>query len=155
MALVCMTGDFNQVLSDWLEFNDQKDADNLSKAQKIPAMFQKGTTLYRGMTVNDDFLNKLKDGKIKFDKLTSWTSDKKLAIKFASDPKYRLGDKNGKKIIITKKIPSSNVILDIYNYCLFVGDFGFDELAYDSAMNEKEVLVKKNIKIDIKDVEFI
>lgn len=149
-----MTPEFNKVLSDWLEFNDQKYALQISKAQGIPTHFQYAGVLYRGMTVNDDFLNNLNNGKVKFDNLTSWTTDKKLAIKFASDPKYRLGDKKGKQILITKKFTKTQTILDIYNYCLFTGDWAFDELAYDSAMNEKEVLVKKGVKILPKDVEF-
>ena len=149
------TDEFNKNLDGWLFKNDQKNAKFFIKnAQKIPPMFKSyNDFLYRGMSVDAEFMNLLKDGKIVFANCTSWSKDIKIAKKFVNDPKYAISKKSGIKIIIKAKIPKTKQVLDIHSYVLFVGATalsaaGIDELSIDSAIKEQEVLIAPKLKID-------
>lgn len=158
------TDKFNETLDRWLAWNEQKDADWLSRnKEKIPPNFRSHTgKLYRGMTVNADFLQKVEKGKLTFDTHTSWSKDMNMAKKFATDERYMVGKakEDSVKILISKVISTSKQIIDIHGYVLFMGTYqlemvGFDELSLDSAMKEEEVLVQKGIKITKSDIKFI
>lgn len=161
MIYITGTDKFNENLDDWLFKNDQKNAEWLFKNKnKIPKTFRSySKTLYRGMTINAEFLKDVYTGKMKFNNHTSWTKDIKIAEKFVNDPKYSIA-KKGVKIIIQKKIPNNMQILDIHNYVLFTGIdqlelAGIDELSLDSAIKEQEILICKNLKIDKNDIKFL
>lgn len=155
MEYIIGTEKFNKNLDDWLFKNNQINAEFLRNNKgKIPLMFrQYNGTLYRGMTVDEDFMNNVENNNIKFSNNTSWTKDKRIAEKFISDPAFRVGNKEAAfKIIISKRIPSSYQILDIEAFVLFMGVpqlsmQGIDDMSLDSAVKEKEVLISSGIKI--------
>lgn len=152
-----MSDEFIKNVDDWLFKNDQKNAQYLSKNKsKVPDMFRKPRgVLYRGMIVDQSFIDDVNEGKMKFDNITSWSTDRNVAVNFVTDKRFMTTKKSGIKIIITKKIPASKIILDIYNYALFVGDTKLNEMNFDSAMKEKEVLVDKGVNILQKDIQII
>lgn len=150
------TEKFIQNLDDWLFQNEQKYAEYLFKNRtKVPDTFRSySKSLYRGMTVDSGFIKTLYTSKMVFQNHTSWTKDKKIAEKFINDPKYKVfkGSGSGIKLLIELKIPKSKQILDIEGFVKFMGEdqlemLGMDELSIDSAVNEKEVLIAKNIVI--------
>ena len=154
------TKEFAEDLDGWLFKNQQSYAAKInSNKTKIPTQMRTCTTpLYRGMTVDSDFLEKAKSG-IKFTNFTSWSLSPKIAESFVKDPKYKVGTKIGVKILITKKIPPSQIVLHVYNVCLF-NDYvltgnGLDESSLDSAMKEQEVLINKGVVIKLSDISFI
>lgn len=150
-------------LDEWLFKNDQKYADFLHrKKSNIPLIFRSyGKPLYRGMSVNADFVNALLTKGVTFDKHTSWTQDQKMAEKFANDPSFSTGKTSGEtKILIKKTISTTSIILDIYGFVNYMGVgqlgmLGFDETSLDSAMKEKEVLISKGVKITKSNVVFL
>lgn len=155
--------EFIKNLDDWLFKNDQKNAAwiNTNKA-KIPPTFQQYTKpLYRGMKVNSEFMELVKDNKLTFKNFTSWSKSEKVAKGFVNDPKYSIaGSDSNIKILIKKTIPNSKMILDIHSLVMFMGVdqlemLGLDALSGDSAMKEEEILIDKGIKISIKDVSFL
>lgn len=138
--------EFVKNLNKWLETADQKYSQFLHvNSSKIPYLFKKQSTLYRGANVDIDFLNKNVGN---FSKPTSWSKNKNSSLKFLDEKSYFSGKpKNTSKILITKKITSNDIIIDIDAYVNFYGEdrliyFGFDELAIDSAKKEAEVIVK-------------
>lgn len=156
------TPDFIKNLDKWLSDNKQQYADYIARNKAgIPRMFtQYSDILYRGMTVDDNFINQLVDKGIKFNAHTSWSKDEKVAYKFFNDPAYKVNNKSGIKILIKKKPTPANIVLDIHNFCMFMGEsqlnmLGLDDLSYDSAIKEQEVLVKKGINITKKDVKVV
>jgi hypothetical protein len=156
MALQCFSKEFTDTLDKWLSDNDQKYADQLAKAINIPDHFKFTGKLYRGMLVTPEFIELAAEGRMVFDKYTSWSKSKTLAIKFTKDTKYVTAKKKDLvPVLITKNISKAQSVLDIYNYALFTGGVGLDPLSVDSSLKEEEVLVKKNIKIAQKEVELL
>ena len=155
--------EFIKNLDEWLFKNDQKYADFLYRNKSnIPQYFRSyAKPLYRGMSVNADFVNTLLTKGVTFDKHTSWTQDQKMAEKFANDPAFSTGKTSGEtKILIKKGIPATSIILDIYGFVNYMGVgqlgmLGFDETSLDSAMKEKEVLISKGVKITKSNVVFL
>lgn len=164
MSYVIGTPDFIKNLDGWLFKNEQRYAEYILKNKNgIPPMFTTvNQTLYRGMKVDKDFIEKMTSPSgIKLDRHSSWTKDKKLAQKFAMDPDAKLDKKKTwYSILIEKKISATSVIMDIHNFCMFMGEdqltmLGLDESSFDSAMKESEVLVKKGVVIKKKDVKLV
>ena len=163
MSFIVGTPEFNKNLDDWLFKNEKKYAQYFAKNKaKIPPMFRSTTsTLYRGMVVDMDFMQALHDtGKFVFKEQTSWTKERKVAVDFVKSSKYKTTNKQGLAIIISKKIPASQQILDINAYVLFMGVAplamqGIDEMSLDSAVKEQEVLIDKGVGIVSKDVEIL
>lgn len=164
MAYIIGTPDFIKNLDGWLFKNEQRYAEYILKNKNgIPPMFTTvNQTLYRGMKVDKDFIEKMTSPSgIKLHAHSSWSKDKKLAMKFAVDPDAKLDKKTAwYSIIIEKKITPSNVILDIHNFCMFMGEaqltmLGLDESSFDSAVKESEVLIKKGLVIKKKDVKLV
>lgn len=64
---------------------------------------------------------------------------------FINDPKYRIGNKSGKKILLKKEIDSKNIIINVFNYLMFMNSMSliedFDEIVFDSVKNEKETII--------------
>lgn len=156
------TPEFIKNLDGWVDKNDQKFAEYLSRNKNgIPPMFTNYThTLYRGMIVNEDFLNSLLKGGAKFAAHTSWSKDMKMAKRFMNDPKYKTTKNVGTPVLIKKKIPQTSIIFDIHSFIMFMGEsqlsmLGMDDLAIDSALNEQEILVKKGITIKQNEVEVL
>lgn len=154
--------EFIKNLDGWLANNKQMNADWLARNKAgIPTMFtQYSQTLYRGMIVDDSFINQMVEKGVKFTNHSSWTKDKKIAQSFFNDPKYRTTNNKGYKLLIEKKFTSNNIVLDIHSFCMFMGEaqltmLGVDDLSFDSAMNEQEVLVKKGITINKKDAKVV
>lgn len=155
------TDKFKTNLDSWLFRNDQANAEFLAKNKsQIPQIFKNySKTLYRGMTVDDEFLDKLKSG-ITLTNHTSWSKNVKLATAFVNDPKYKVGNKTGTRILIQKVIPLSYQILDIDAFFNFMGKpqllmLGYDEMSINSAMKEQEVLIQKGMKIRLNDIKVI
>lgn len=148
--------DFISVLDSWLFENDQKFAKQIaSKKSKIPPIFKTySKKLYRGMIVDEGFIEKASTG-MSFDKFSSWSKSEKVAMTFSKDPKYRTQLKTGIPMLVSKVIPQSNIILDIHSFCLFTGGVGFDELSFDSALKEEEVLIDIGVKITTKDIRIL
>lgn len=154
--------EFIRHLDGWLGLNKQTHADWLaSNRPKIPPMFLKfDQPLYRGMQVDNDFMKKLEKG-ISLHQHASFSKDQKVGNAFIKDDRFRMRNaKNLTSILIKKKVPTASIILDIHAYCLFLGEgalsvAGMDEMSYDSAVKESEVLVRKGLKITMKDVTII
>lgn len=136
----------------------------LSFSSRIPANFRTCTTpLFRGMTVNEDFINKANSSTgLDFNTFTSWSVSEKMAMKFINDPAYKVSNGGGtaKIKILIKRVPKPNeIVLHIFNYVLFLGwmlpSLGLDELSLDSAEKEQEVLLKPKIKIKMSDITII
>jgi hypothetical protein len=164
MQYIIGTEKFNKNLDAWLAKNNQTNAEFLRKNKNhIPQMFRQYTgLLYRGMTVDEDFIYNVNKNDIKFTNNTSWTKDKKIAEKFINDKSFKVNSKTNKyKIIISKRILPKDQILDIESFVMFMGIpqlemQGIDELSLDSALKEKEVLISSGIKIlkqEIKQIE--
>jgi hypothetical protein len=112
------------------------------------------------MIVSKDFLDSLKDNKMSFDSITSWTFDQNIAEKFTNDIRYKVGNAEGVRILIKKKIPSGKIIMNIYGYSLFFDksqllSMGYDDLVIESMMKEQEVLVSGGIKISEKEIKVL
>lgn len=163
MSYIIGNEDFIKNLDGWLFKNEQKHANWIAgKKSGIPAMFTKyDGVLYRGMTVDETFFKAVKEGKMVFKAHSSWSKSEKRAKGFVDDPAFIVGNKsNGLKILIKKKIPASSIILDIHSLCMFMGEdqmtmLGLDEMSYDSASKEEEVLVSKGIKIVESDISLL
>jgi len=151
---------FSTNLDKWLGLNKQDAAKALEK-YKIPPIFKNYTkNLYRGMVVDQDFLDNVKAGKLKFTNYSSWSKDKNLALKFVNDPKYKFTSTGTIKILVTKTFTSTNVVLDIDGLANFLGEtgmihIGIDDLSADSALKEQEVLIKPNVQIKTTDIKVI
>lgn len=156
------TTDFRNKLDSWLFKSDQPSANFLyiNKA-RIPPLFQSYKyKLYRGMLVDQTFIDKVNNGGVTFTTHTSWSKDPNIAIKFAKDPKYSIASKNGILVLLEKKITSNRQILDIDAFVSFMGAnqltmSGYDETNIDSALKEKEVLISKGIKITKNDLKLL
>lgn len=156
------TEKFKENLEDWLFKSDQKNAEYLySNRNGIPQIFRNYTKrLYRGLKVNEEFLEKLKTKAYILEKHTSWTKDEKMARRFIDDPAYSFRGRGDIKIIISKIFPTRDQIFDIDAFVLFMGKeqlemLGYDETNLDSAFKEKEVLVSKGVSIARTDYTFI
>lgn len=147
--------EFIKHLDRWLDMSEQPDAKFLnSNKTKIPQMFRQYTKpLYRGLVLNQVELTKYqKTGQLTLPKHTSWSKDKKIAIKFVDDPQYKISAGGSIKLILTKSFTPANIILDINSLFLFYGQtkmiqLGIDDMSADSAMKEQEVLITSGIKI--------
>lgn len=135
---------FIKHLDTWLDISDQKSAKWLdSYRSKIPSMFLSySPKLYRGF-----ILDRMPTGKIDIKDYTSWSKDKNIAIKFLNDPAFRVSKKQGVAVLASKSITTTKIVLNIHDLAMFLGtsgmiDLGIDDMAADSAMKEKEVLVK-------------
>jgi len=159
------TETFKKNLDDWLFKNDQTNANFLHvNRNKIPTVFRSYTQkLYRGMYADNEFLDKIeKSGSTTLTKHSSWTKDERIARKFIEDESFSVGrlNKDKTRIIISKIIPSSQQILDIDSFVLYMGVkqlmmLGYDETNLDSATKEKEILVSKGILITKNDFKVL
>lgn len=156
---------FVKLLDDWIFKNTQESINRMSKyVQKLPTYFKNyNSPLYRGMAVDGSFLELAKSTKgVTFNTHTSWSKNEDVAKRFVKDPSKSIA-KNGKdrvNILIKKNISSSYIILDIHNLVMFLGptdleNYGMDEGSIKDAIEEQEVLIKKGIKITMKDITFI
>lgn len=162
MTNIIQTEKFAKHLDAWLMSNKPIDGKYLSSAKNsVPQLFRNYTqTLYRGMTVDGDFLEKANTTGVTFKSQTSWSKEKKIAIGFVKDDRFRVSNKSGTQILISKKIPQAKQVLDVHSFVSFMGAYqletlGYDEMNIDSAMKEFEVIVDKGIKITMKDIEFL
>lgn len=135
---------FIKHLDTWLDISDQKSAKWLDSYRgKIPPMFLSySSKLYRGF-----ILDRIPTGKIDIKDYTSWSKDKNTAIKFLNDPAFRVSRKQGVTVLASKSITSTKIVLNIHDLAMFLGtsgmiDLGIDDMSADSALKEKEVLVK-------------
>lgn len=153
---------FTKRLDAWLFTSKQEDADFLHKNKnKIPDMFRSYTRpLYRGMFVNEDFINKIQKVPVVLDNHTSWSKDKAIALKFIRDSKFQIQNRGTFPILITLNISRQSQIIDIDSFVLFMGTqqlelLGYDETNLDSAKKEKEVLASKGLRIKKENIENI
>jgi len=133
---------FIKNIEKYVDMNDFKDLDFIIKnSEKIPAYFNKEDIFYRGMILTDEELDIVNNNNFKLNRVTSLTKDKNIAIKFATDPKYRIKNKQGTPVLITKKFKPI-IDIDAYIQYMYSSDLlgDFDDLALDSAMKEKEVI---------------
>jgi len=159
------TEKFQTNLERWLLKNDQGAGDTLFQMKGgIPLVFRNySKKLYRGMTVDDAFIEKAYNGRYTFDRHTAWTKDIKIARKFIDDPAYMLGNASSStkyKIIITKVVAQRDIILDIDSFVTFMGIkqlemIGYDETNVRMAANEKEVLVSRGLSVTRADYNII
>ena len=153
---------FKENLEAWVLKSDERNAEYLNSLKTyIPQIFRNYTKkLYRGMKVDESFLDKIRSDRYMFDKHTSWSKDENIAKKFVADPAYSLNSKGSHKILVTKTFQSRDIIFDIDAFVLFMGKkqlemFGYDEINLDSMTKEKEVLISKGISISRTDYTFI
>ena len=137
--------EFITLVHDWVENPEKKTSDKLMKYKnQIPGLFRKSSELYRGMHLPIEKYEVLMSGKtIQQDGVRSWSHDANVAKKFLLDAKFSISSGNRVKIVVKKHIESKNILLDVYQYYLFISgssDFKWDELAEDSIKTEKEVL---------------
>ena len=157
------TEEFKDKLDSWLLKSDQPSADFLFRNRsRIPPVFQSyKSKLYRGMVVDQAFIDKVNTSGLIFTTHASWSKDMSLAKKFATDPKYSIASKkDGILILLEKTFTSNQQILDIDAFVSFMGlsqlaMMGYDEINLDSAAKEKEVLVGKGIKITKRDLKLL
>lgn len=163
MKYIIGTPEFIQRADEWLSKNTQSSALWIyNNKSKIPPMFISYTEpfLYRGMKVVPDFLNK--DSNI-LSNFSSWSKSEKIAKGFVTDTKYSIySNKKSDKIpiLIKKKISAQAIVFNFHSFALFMGEpqlemLGMDELSYENAINEMEVLIKNNLKITKKDYKVI
>jgi hypothetical protein len=158
MTYIIGTPEFIKKLDNWIAHNDKSDANWIkSKKNLIPLMFRTyNQYLYRGMVIDE-----IGKSGLTFDQVSSWTRSEKLAIAFATDPKFKTSKSKGAlSILIKKKIPASKIIFDIYGFFLFMGEaqlemLGVDDTSIDSIKKEQEVLVDKGIKILTSDIKYL
>lgn len=112
------------------------------------------------MIVDDEFVDRIKAGKVVFDKHTSWSKDERMARKFIDDPSYSIGSEGRHKIMLSKTFIPRDQIFDIDSFISFMGVkqlgvLGYDETNLDSASKEKEVIISKGISLMRTDYQFI
>jgi hypothetical protein len=158
---VVQSKEFFLAVHDWVENPSKTNSDKLSKYKnQIPPMFRKSAILYRGIHLTNDQYKLLSAGKpIVQTGVRSWSHDPQIAQKFLMDPKFamRSNDAPRKKIILKKKIDTDAILVDIYQYYLFISgstDFKWDDLVVDSIHKEREVLCI-DVKIDKNDIHKI
>ena len=71
--------------------------------------------------------------------------------------KFKTATIQGTPIIIKKKIAPTQIVIDVHGFCLFMGEdqlvmLGLDDMSFDSAVKEQEVLVRKGVKVIAKDI---
>lgn len=149
-------------LNSWLEHSDQRAAEILfAKRHDIPQMFRTYTkTLYRGMVVDQQFLDKLNKKPQTAPFYTSWSKDKKVSLGFLKDPAFKISTKSNIDTLLEKTFTTSDIVVDIHSLSLFLGmgpmaDLGIDELAIDSSLKELEILIRKGITITKKDITIL
>lgn len=150
---------FIKAIEDYVFKNDPKYLKVvLSSKNKIPSMFKQGGIVYRGMFLTDNDLQLIKDNKFKLKNISSWSSDLKIAQRFILDKSKITNAKGNNKILLRKNIDSSNIIIDIYQYILYLNgigkldEIGFDELTTEDALEEREKIVDKNLLITKQDI---
>lgn len=157
------TSEFIKHLDNWLLKSEQRDAQYLNlNSNKIPSIFKKRFSLYRSVSLKIEDVNTLlKNKKLKIEKVTSWSKDKNIALRFTQDKNMKLRNFNEKRIdlLYNKMFSSNDIIIDIDSFVNFYGEtklleMGIDDLNIDSAMKEKEVLIKP-FYLDIEDIEFV
>jgi len=154
---IILNNKFIENIENYIYKNNPKDLKFvLSNKGKIPKQFKKSGIYYRGMIVSQEDLDNIKDNKFILDNISSWTSDLSIAKKFITNHKYRIKDKNGIKLILKKKIQSNNVLFNIYDYIIYMDVVGnldkFDEIARESAIDEKETLINTGLQINYNDI---
>jgi hypothetical protein len=147
---------FIKAVEDYVFKNESKYLNYVIKSKsKIHKQFLKSGTYYRGMILDEKSYELLQNNKLKFNDISSWSTDLKIAKNFVTSSKFITKGKKGKKVILKKKISSKDVILNIYDYVLFMYSSGklddFDEVTLDSALKEKETIINK-IDINKKDL---
>jgi len=166
MEDITQSKDFIHALDRWLYKNDQAFAQKLyTYKARVQSQFKTyNKPLYRGMKVDAKFLEASKSATgVKFDKFSSWSKEKDMALNFIDEEGYAVNrDKNSTiAILITKKFTPTDIILDIHSFANYVGYDTLKELGMDTgfsigaAMNEKEVLINRNVKITMKDITFV
>lgn len=154
---------FIKVLDDWLFKNDQASATWLLRNKMgIPEMFRNHSGfLYRGMFIEPELFQEISEKGIAMKTLSSWTTEEKVARRFATDATASGSKAKGNiRIIIKKKVSVAKQILNIQKLIEFMGtnqmiSLGLDDLSADSALKEFEVLCDKGIKITSKDITLI
>jgi hypothetical protein len=157
------TDKFRDNLNSWLFKSDQASSDYLYRNKSsIPSIFKTyGSKLYRGMLVDQNFIDKINTTGIIFNTHTSWSKDISVAKKFIKDPKFSIASKkDGIAILLEKTFTTSQQILDIDAFISFMGVdrleiMGYDETNLDSASKEKEVLIAKGILLKKKDMKIL
>lgn len=152
LANVVFDKNFVKSVENFVFKNEKKYSAEIAKQKaNIPAMFRTGGVFYRGMVLQDVETLTLSD-------ISSWTTDLKMATRFATDASKRVKDTPGQAYIFKKNIPANKVILNIANYVGFLNNsfaldqFNFDESTLEMALEEAEVLVEKGIKLVKSDI---
>ena len=141
---------FIRALDCWLAKSDQSCGTTLYQFRtRIPSMFTRvsNVTLYRGMVVPQDFIDKASTSSgLILTGFTSWSKDKAIAEKFTTDKSLKTTNNTGIRILLTLRSSMQFNPIDLESICLFAGfdmiGNGLDDLSYDSALKEKEVLLK-------------
>lgn len=162
MANVIGSESFMPHLEGWLHKAEQRNAEYLTVNRAgIPLVFRNYTRkLYRCMIVDDEFIERIKSGKVVLDKHTSWTKDERIAQKSTDDSLYTFGNNNRHKILVSKIFPQRDQIFDIDAFISFMGIkqlgvLGYDSKLLDIASKEKSVIISKGISISRTDYQFI
>lgn len=154
MTYIIGTDQFRSALDSWLLKSDQRSAQYLEQNKSgIPDYFRRyNQTLFRGMVVDEKFLDSLTKGTARLDGISSWSKDQKIAEAFLEEGKFKFTKNQGTKVLLKKKFLPQNQILDIESFVLYMGVqqlifLGYDEVNLDSAIKEKEVLITKGVRI--------
>jgi hypothetical protein len=134
----------SKLVEGWLEGSDcQSCAKGLFESPHIHRVFKKASgKLYRGIVLSGEFNPNLEN-------YSSWSKSKDVAISFLTDKKYKTHNKDGDMYIIT--INASDVdVIDLYSMGILCGGDGIDELAYDSLLKEKEVILSPQTLVNFK-----
>jgi len=144
---IIQSEEFFKLIEAWVESPSETISNEILKYKsRIPTYFRKSNTLYRGINLTEEQWSKIKSGSKFIQKgVRSWTTEKTVAEKFISNQSLMMGSNSSKpiKLLVMKRIEPDNILLDIYQYYLFVSgasDFKFDDLVEDSIIKEREVL---------------
>lgn len=158
------------ILNDWIEEGFVAiGLDFLLKSMnKISNEFRKSGTFYRGLNLTDfDMKDVLDSNLIELNKMESWSKIESIGRKFAIEGLQSGTSKKGIGILITKKISSDSVVLDIEKFITnrkiieiaakVLGET-FDFSSYKNAIKEQEIIIAgkkiKNIKLNSKELKY-
>lgn len=160
MATIVGDAKFIETFGDWILKKAQTSANWLAKNKNgIPPKFREyADFLYIGMTISPEVLIDIQDNGMTFSTYTTWSKDLKVAKKSAMT---RTGvNANAIRVVVKKKVPPKNQIIDIQGFVEFMGTqqlmtLGMDKRTSDLAINGAEVLCDVGLKITAKDLIFI
>lgn len=156
MVQIVLQKPFVKDVENYVFKNDQKYAKSIAlKKNSIPKHFRSTQTLYRGMILSEELVKAIQNGYagFKLDAISSWTTDKSMAEKFAFDKSKITKGGNGVGVIFRKRITEAKIILNLKDYVSFLyfsdllKEYNFDESTKDMALEESEVLVDKGISL--------